>query len=351
MKSITDNIYLMNSSSEFSNLDEYIKEQEFTNVYIITDSNTNVNCLPLLKPYLNHESHIIRTGLSEQNKNLDQVRHIWDELFKQMADRNSLILNLGGGVVSDVGGFVASTYKRGIKYINIPTSLLAMVDAAIGGKTGINYYEAKNQIGTYYPPKKIYILPDFLNTLPEEEFYSGLAEMFKHGLIFDQNYFQQLKTFKTHQIHDLIKRSVEIKFTIVNNDEHEEGLRKILNFGHTIGHAIEAFINRETDLRITHGHAVALGMLAEAYISMHETGLSKQELNEIKETLSSYYDFSLAKNLEYRNLLPYLKLDKKNISGDILFVLLKNIGSAVYNKKIPGALLRESLNYIKTISK
>ncbi len=329
-------------------LNRFIDSGEFTSVNILTDNNTSKLCLPHISSiFKKKQTREIKTGLDENYKNLQSVQTIWNALFERQVDRKGLIINLGGGVVTDTGGFVASTYKRGISYVNIPTTLLGMVDAAIGGKTGINFYGAKNQIGTIYPPEKVLIYPGFLKTLPETEFYSGLAEMLKHGLIRDKNYFYRTLEWKRNNLLDLIKRSVEIKCEIVNEDRNETGMRKLLNFGHTFGHAFESFF-RKSNLPITHGHAVALGMIGEAYISTKMSGLAWDDFKTIRNHLSSLYDLSPLKYLDIYEIIRLMLLDKKNIAGEVGFVLLKSIGESEFNKKAPVTLITETLDYLQT---
>ncbi|NPA43025.1 MAG: 3-dehydroquinate synthase [Chlorobi bacterium] len=305
-----------------------------TKLFILTDSRTRRYCLPILGD-LPPGTRVFEIPPGENSKSPEYVSRLWDAMFDSGADRKSVWINLGGGVVSDLGGFAASTYKRGIPYYNIPTSLLAMTDAALGGKTGINYRGAKNQIGTIVPPRSVWIYPPFVHTLPRSEFMSGLAEMLKHGLIADANYFRQTAKYPLYPLEDLIRRSVEIKSRITEADPHEGGMRQLLNFGHTFGHALEAWFGAH-GIPLTHGHAVALGMMIESLMSVEETGLPYSEYLEIRRVLESLYDPSPLKRIpSFDALLPYMRADKKNTGDRINFVLLERIGKAVWNR-FPG---------------
>ena len=341
-------ILFFDTPDDFKKLNTFVNNLSYTRKFIITDKNTSVNCLPPVHSLFDFTYTEIRLNPGEEFKNLNTVRGIWDTLFRHDADRKSLIINLGGGVITDTGGFAASTFKRGITYINMPTSLLAMVDAALGGKTGINYEGIKNQIGTVYEPERVIIYPGFLKTLPEKEFYSGLAEMFKHGLIADAGYYFQMKHYKREPLMELIRRSVEIKITIVNHDKDDFGLRQLLNFGHTVGHALEAYM-QEISRPVTHGHAVAAGMIAEAMISLERAGLPHSAFQDIKNTLSKIYDLSPFREIDINKVRDYMKFDKKNTGGEIKFSLLKEIGTGIYGQTVDKYLIIKSLEYLKTI--
>ena len=316
---------------------------DYSSLFVLTDKNTSVNCSPVL-----HDTNVnfleITVEDGEHNKTWDNVAAITSELMQHRADRQSLLINLGGGMITDLGGFVASVFKRGIRFIHIPTSLLAMVDAAIGGKNGINFNGIKNQLGCIRQPEAVYINPIFLTTLPEKEHFSGLAEMLKHGLIADYAYFESLASYPDINLFEAIKRSVEIKQRIIRQDPHEKGLRKILNFGHTVGHALEAFY-QDRGLPVTHGHAVALGMIAELYLSSEITGLEKKFLNQASEVLHKFYKVPhLKPGLD--ELAPYLVQDKKNLNGRLLAVLLKSPSEPLTDIPVPADVLKQSLDYL-----
>lgn len=313
-------------------------------VFILTDENVAPFWLPEVEYGLNCENAIeivIKPG--EQHKNLQTVQRIWKTLMKHHADRNALLINLGGGVITDLGGFSASTYKRGIKFINIPTTLLAMVDAAIGGKTGIDFGGAKNQIGTFAEAEDVLVDPVFLSTLPRREILSGMAEMLKYGFIADDN----LLEINIDNYQDHILRAGEIKREIVAKDPKEAGLRKILNFGHTLGHAIESHY-MTTDCPLLHGEAVALGMAAALWLSVKQCGLDETVLQNFENQLPmllSEAEIHLSE-ADMEPILGYLALDKKN-KGDLpQFVLLEAVGKPVWDIEVNTGLLKDSLSYL-----
>ena len=313
-------------------------------VFILTDENVAPFWLPETEYWLNSENAIeivIKAG--ERHKNLQTVQRIWKTLMKHCADRNALLINLGGGVITDLGGFAASTYKRGIKFINIPTTLLAMVDAAIGGKTGIDFGGGKNQIGTFAEAEEVIIDPVFLSTLPRRELLSGLAEMLKYGFISDAN----LLNTNLENYQDYILRCGEIKRGIVAHDPTEKGLRKVLNFGHTIGHAIESHC-LTTIHPLLHGEAVAMGMAAALWLSVKQCGLEKKVLNNYEKQLPillSEAEMNLT-DADEEYILSYLALDKKNKGEQSQFVLLEAVGKPVWDVEVDTEEVRSALAYI-----
>lgn len=321
----------------------------YSNVIIFCDENTEKFCLPLLD--LNPEIPIISILPGETNKSAFSLNHIWNKLLAANADRNSVLINIGGGVITDIGGLAAATYNRGIKFINIPTTLMGMVDAANGGKTGINFNGLKNYIGTFSEPDAIYIWPEFLKTLPFEHIQSGFAEMLKHGLIADKSYFEELvsielklENFKVIDWLPLIKKSVEIKHAIVSKDFKETGERKLLNFGHTIGHALESyFINSN----LPHGHFVAAGMVCETFLS-HTIGkldlAESQKIILAIDTVFSREGFAWSEDFPSKIAELTLK-DKKNKSSKIGCVFLDQIGKASFVNLITMDDVKESLTF------
>ena len=238
---------------------------------ILCDTNTKKYCLPLVEETFagRVKLDVIEIGIGEVNKNIETVCDVWKSLLDLGLDRNSVIINLGGGVVTDLGGFAASTFNRGIDFINVPTTLLSQVDASVGAKTGIDFEGSKNQIGTFTNPKAVFIYEEFLNTLPPKEKLSGFAEVIKHALICDKVYWQQISSnglYDNQNLATLIERSITIKQQIVQQDPLEQNIRKLLNFGHTIGHALESFSLQNDDTPLLHGECVAVGMICEAYI-------------------------------------------------------------------------------------
>jgi 3-dehydroquinate synthase len=313
-------------------------------IFILTDENVAPFWLPEVAYWLHCDPAvdiIIKSG--EEHKNLQTVQRIWKTLLKHHADRNALLINLGGGVVTDLGGFAASTYKRGIKFINIPTTLLSMVDAAIGGKTGIDFGGGKNQIGTFAEAEEVIIDPVFLSTLPRRELFSGMAEMLKYGFIADAN----LLKANLENYQEYILRCGEIKREIVAQDPTEKGLRKILNFGHTIGHAIESHC-LTMDYPLLHGEAVALGMAAALWLSVQQCGLDKKVLKDYEKQLPMLLaeaELNLTE-ADIAPMLSYLALDKKNKGDKPQFVLLEAVGKPVRDVEVDAEEARNALTYV-----
>lgn len=319
----------------FQHLNEWLREKKYHPIFILVDENTHEHCLPILLSEIeeNIAIEIIEIPAGEENKTIEIVIQVWETLAEMNASRKSLMINLGGGMVTDLGGFIASTYKRGIDFINFPTSLLSMVDASIGGKTGIDHLGIKNIIGTFAFPIGTFLYPEFLQTLPAREFRSGLAEMFKHGLIYQKSHWQNLvdlKIYNPENISGFIEESIHIKKEIVNNDPFEKGLRKTLNFGHTVGHAVESeFLTTENPL--LHGEAIAVGMLVESILSFENELISKEELDEIFAHLTLIFDrFPIPAEL-IPQLITWMKHDKKNQNDGIIFSLLDGIGNCKYD--------------------
>ena len=299
----------------------------YSKVAILVDENTERYCLDIFLKKTNISYHVlIRIPSGEKNKNISTCQHIWEELTKHTFDRKSLFINLGGGVIGDMGGFAASCYKRGIDFIQVPTTLLAMVDASIGGKLGIDFSNLKNQIGLFKNPKGVYIFPSFLNTLDKTQLYSGYAEVVKHSLIYDAEMWGNLISTTVEELNweEIIERSIGIKNEIVSADPKENDLRKILNFGHNIGHAIEGYclsIGKE----VLHGQAIATGMLLESKLS----NLSDEEKDEINSFLQS--TFEIINLPHFEKLLPFLENDKKNENNVFKFSLLSKIGKCNFD--------------------
>lgn len=321
---------------------------ETSKVFILTDENVAPFWLPEVEYWLGCENAIeivVRPG--EQYKNLQTVQRIWKTLMRHHADRNALLVNLGGGVITDLGGFAASTFKRGIKFINVPTTLLAMVDAAIGGKTGIDFGGGKNQIGTFAEAVKVFVDPVFLETLPQRELLSGLAEMLKYGYIADPALLQaDAENYATYII-----RCGEIKREIVAQDPTEKGLRKVLNFGHTLGHAVESHC-LTTEFPLLHGEAVALGMLGALWLSVKQCNLDAQVLKRYEEKLPvllSEAELFLSP-ADVEPVLAYFVHDKKNKGEKPQFVLLEAVGKPVWDVELDMALVKGALEYVITIA-
>ena len=326
-------------------LNNHIQQNKYSNIFVIVDSNTNEKCLNNFLPYICTELkiEIIEFENGEINKNIDTCVEIWKVLTELGGDRKTLIINLGGGVVTDLGGFVASTFKRGIDFINVPTTLLAMVDASIGGKNGIDLGNLKNQIGTITNPKMVIIDADYLETLDQLEMRSGLAEMLKHGLIANAIYwkkFLDLSKLDTNNLNELIYESIIIKNNIVTKDPTENGIRKALNFGHTLGHAIESyFLENENKKTLLHGEAIAVVMILESYISLKKNLINEVEYIKIKSTINDIFDKITFSENDLEPILELLIHDKKNEYGNIQFALLDGIGKIKINQFVENELI------------
>lgn len=324
-------------------LQEAVNNNGYSGIYIVADTNTSQHCLPGFLARLATELpiEIIEIEAGEINKSIETCIEVWHALTDLGADRKGLIINVGGGTVTDLGGFVASTFKRGLDFINVPTSLLAMTDASVGGKTGVDLGALKNQVGVINNPVAVLIDTQFLETLPQQEMRSGLAEMLKHGLIADKKYwnnFSDLSNLTTDDLDALIHWSVEIKNNIVQQDPNEKGLRKILNFGHTIGHAMESyFLNSAVPL--LHGEAVAAGMVLESYFSLQKGLLQQNEYESIKSVIISIFGVVSFTENDVENIIGLLVHDKKNEAGNIQFVLLQGIGKTLINQQVENTLI------------
>ncbi len=333
-------------SAALQGLEEICAEKSYSRIALLCDSNTHEHCLPDFLgncPFLQMEKlEVLELEPGEETKSLEVLAQLWDAFGALNLDRKSLLINLGGGVITDIGGFAAATYMRGIDFVNFPTSLLAMVDASVGGKTGINFSGFKNRIGSFYDPLMVGIWPQFLETLSSQELHSGKAEMLKHGLIADYAHFQDLISDSTDfPSVELIQRSIEIKASIVTKDQKEGGLRKVLNFGHTIGHALESYF-QEIEQSISHGEAVALGILVELDLSSQYSGLKGEEAETLIQQIRNLYPIPTA-SLDWDRLLEILAGDKKNEKGSLLFALLEAPGKAVFDIEVAKEHLVSSL--------
>jgi len=348
MKTIQSDGYPIYFDNSLSELTTFVKKGHYSRFFILSDENTAKHCLPLVRDRFAGMDNfdIIEINAGEESKDIDFCIGIWKMLIDFGADRQSLLINLGGGVISDMGGFVASTFKRGIDFVHVPTTLLSQVDASVGGKTGIDIDKIKNIIGTFTQPKAVFIAYELLKSLPARQILSGLAEMLKHGLILDAGYWNELKGGDlTKPSAELIYRSIEIKNGVVMADPHEKGLRKSLNFGHTVGHAVEtnSLVNDEDPL--THGEAIAIGMICEAYLSHKKLGMSEAELNEIVKTLLGLYPKYEIRDDSHQVLCALMLKDKKNQNGKINCTLLNRIGECKLDNICTDEELCESLSY------
>ena len=349
MKSIQASTYPVHfKENAYKELNEIIDSKNYSNIFILVDENTLEHCYPKfiknLETTVNIE--VIEIEAGEIHKNIETCVGVWNVITELGGDRKSLLITLGGGVITDLGGFVASTFKRGIDFVNIPTTLLSMVDASVGGKTGVDLGVLKNQIGLFSNPEMVLIDDDFLTTVSPREIKSGIAEILKYGLTYDVKLFDEIKTHKELNIKDLIFRSIEIKNEVVLQDPKENSLRKILNFGHTIGHAIESFyLESENKDNLTHGEAIAIGMVCESFISNKLLNFPKERLNEIKETVLSIYNKVNLLEKDFSNIIELLKHDKKNVNGQVNFVLLNDLEDYKLDCKVSEELILKSFEF------
>lgn len=352
MRPILSNNYYVNFQEDaYNKLNKYILDTNPSTIFILVDENTEECCLPVFLQELETETsiEIIEIESGEKNKNLETCTGVWNALTELGADRKSLLINLGGGVITDLGGFVASTFKRGISFVNIPTTLLSMVDASVGGKTGVDLGVLKNQIGLFSDPEMVLIDPRYLETVTDRELRSGVAEIIKYGLTYDIKLWDAIKSGKDLSIYtlrDLIHRSIEIKNEVVTEDPKESGIRKVLNFGHTLGHAVESyFLESQSKENLTHGEAIAIGMITEAYISEQLFDFPKEETIEIKKEILSIYKKVVIKESDFNGIMELLIHDKKNVGGQVNFVLLTDYEKYKLDCKVDTSLIIDALNY------
>ncbi len=341
-------------NDNFSQLNEFLHEKTFSKIFILVDENTHEYCLPVLLGNMETDLgfEILEIEAGEEMKNIQTANQLWEILTEMQADRKALVINLGGGVITDMGGFVASTYKRGIQFINIPTTLLSMCDASIGGKTGIDLMHYKNMVGTFAFPEQIFIFPKFLETLPFKELRSGFAEMLKHGLIADKNHWDQLIQIRKLEVETVIphiQTSMNIKQNVVDQDFHEQNIRKTLNFGHTIGHAVESLCLQQEN-PILHGEAVAMGMIAETHLAYLENLISEDDSKIIIENIQRYYPYLDISDFKDEDITTLLLNDKKNTDSKINFSLLSGIGSCIYDHQCSQENIIESLTFYRKLN-
>jgi 3-dehydroquinate synthase len=337
----------------FSQLNEFLHEKSFSKIFILVDENTHEYCLPVLLGNMETDLgfEILEIEAGEEMKNIQTANQLWEILTEMQADRKALVINLGGGVITDMGGFVAATYKRGIQFINIPTTLLSMCDASIGGKTGIDLMHYKNMVGTFTFPERIFVYPKFLETLPFKELKSGFAEMLKHGLIADKIHWENLIRMgkpDPEAIIPHIETSMGIKQEIVNKDFQEKNIRKTLNFGHTIGHAIESLCLQQEN-PILHGEAVAMGMIAETYLAYLEELLTEEDRTFIIESLQKYYPYLDISDFKDEDIFGLLRNDKKNTDRNINFSLISGIGSCVFDHQCSEENIIKALDFYRNL--
>ena len=329
-----------------------LKGGSYDKLFILTDTHTHQLCLPILDKVseLSQATEIVIEA-EDVHKTLEALSNVWMALSTQGATRHSLMINLGGGMVTDLGGFAAATFKRGIDYINIPTTLLAMVDAAVGGKTGINFNGLKNEIGAFAPAISVWLETEFLRTLDRENFFSGYAEMIKHGLISNNQNWIELLQFETNEIDyvtlkDLVGTSVAVKERIVIEDPKEHGIRKALNLGHTIGHAFESLALAQ-NRPVLHGYAVAWGLVAELYLSHIKAGFPKDKMRQTIQFIKDNYGVFTFDCKNYEQLYELMLHDKKNCAQTINFTLLKDIGEICINQTADKDTIFETLDFYR----
>mgnify|MGYP000256197981 FL=1 len=337
---------------QYSFLKEKIKSKDFNSVFVLVDENTDKHCLDVFINKSSIEEYnkiIIKAG--EENKNIDTCIQIWKELNLQKADRKSLLINLGGGVLTDIGGFVASTYLRGIKFINVPTTLLGMVDAAHGGKTGIDFLNLKNQIGVFSMPIDVILDSTYLKTLSKEEYLNGYAEVFKHSFLSDSeeisfNSLINLDFFK--DVDFIIKKYSEVKNRIVKIDKYESDIRKVLNLGHTIGHALESYSHISNNIKtLKHGEAIIVGLITELYISAIQNNFPLITVDKLKEISSKYFEKINLSDDQLEQIFDLMIFDKKNNNGMVYFVLLDKNGKPLTDQKVEKKVFVDAFDYYR----
>ncbi len=333
-----------------SDINELVKSQK-GKIFILMDNNTQKYCFPIISNIIPQSTEIYILPAGEEHKHIESVAKVWDFLNSKGADRKSVLINLGGGVLCDLGGFAASTFKRGIDFIHIPTTLLSQVDASVGGKTGVNLHSYKNEVGCFSFPKKVIIYSGFIKTLDQENILSGYGEMLKHAFIHDEKYLGELKKLNLNkamlnydEILSMIKKSVKIKEEVVLADPMENGLRKILNFGHTIGHAFESYY-MGTERELIHGKAVAYGMAVELYLSYIKVGFPQKKLLENIYNIDTIFGKLNFAPDDYERLYRLMTHDKKNEDANINFTLIKDFGKPVFDQTAVKKEIFDAFDY------
>lgn len=337
-----------------SKINKLIDLSKVSKIVVLTDENIPKPLIDKIEESVKNEVVKIIISSGEKEKNIETVKKIWKKMFDEGLDRQSLIINLGGGVICDMGGFVASTFMRGIDFLNVPTTLLSQVDAGIGGKTGIDFIDIKNGIGIFKDPIGTIIDVETLKTLPKRELVAAFGEIIKHGVISGREYFDLVTSkkpeeFDRNELIKIIKRSIKIKSDIVKKDPKEVGFRKILNFGHTIGHAVES-LSWRTNKPLLHGEAVAIGMMMESRLAKDLGFLSKKNLEIIERSINNLGLISDTSSFKIPNIITMILSDKKNIKGEILMSLPKRIGKVFPNIKISKDQLQKTLEIIMSVN-
>lgn len=336
-----------------TDLQAFFAPLRYDKLFILTDTNTHEKCYPLIQdiPALQN-APVITVQAGDTHKDIGQVADIWSRLSNEGASRNTLLVNLGGGMITDMGGFAGATFKRGIRTVNIPTTLMASVDAAVGGKTGVNFNGLKNEVGSFYPPECVFIDCEFLRTLDHDNLLSGYAEMIKHALISTMENYASVLSFDLggpidyRLLNGMVAQSVAVKERIVAEDPKEHGIRKALNFGHTIGHAYES-LSFKKERPLLHGHAVAAGLVSELYLSHKVCGFPMDKLSQVVYYLKENYPPFLFDCHDYDALYELMTHDKKNEAGIINFTLLGQVGDVRINQQINKSIILESLDFYR----
>lgn len=347
MTTISLDNYTISVGTDWRPFQQLIQERNYPKIVVLTDENTEQHCLPILRKALPQDFQQIRIPAGEKHKNLETCQAIWSEMMSLQLSRRSLCINLGGGVVGDMGGFCASTFKRGMDFIQLPTTLLAQVDASIGGKLGIDFQQVKNSIGVFRNPEMVLVQPEFLRTLPLAEVRSGFAEIIKHSLIMDAAEWARIRAISDLEAvawMDFMVPSLRIKQSVVEQDPFEKGLRKALNFGHTVGHAIEGYA-LESDRPLLHGEAIAIGMVCEAFLSHTAGRLSEEHLMEILEFIKRIYAYWPIPVENADDLIALMKNDKKNRGAEINCSYLDKIGQVQVDQTADEEQLIQSFHF------
>ncbi len=340
-----DNSVLINPI--VSSLDGFLEKKDYSKILIIADTNTRKYCYNRFKSNLPKHS-VVSVPVGEAHKTLATCEQIWEAMTRAELDRHALVINIGGGVIGDMGGFCAATYKRGIDFIQVPTTLLAQVDASVGGKLGIDFQGFKNHLGVFQKPVRVLIDPIFLETLPPRELRSGFAEVVKHCLIADADKWHEIREKDLEQQNwpDLIEHSVAIKQAIVTQDPTEKGLRKVLNFGHTLGHAVETlFLSKSPNERLLHGEAIAAGMVMESFLAYQKKMIDRQTLEQVEEFIFSIFGKATIQPDEVETIISLTRQDKKNRGNEVRFSLLDAAGSCAYDVAVTPVEMRKALQY------
>ena len=341
---------LPSSTSSLSRLNRMLSGKDFDNArfFLLVDENSYNHCLASFISRVSRveESEFLEVPVGEECKDLSIASQLWQTLLESNADRDTVIINIGGGCVSDLGGFVAAGYKRGIRYVNVPTTLVGMVDAAIGGKTALNLEGSKNQIGFFHQPEIVCIEPEFLSTLPDEEYFNGVCEMLKTFMIGDREAYESLCNMvldgSLEVTPQMISSCAAIKLAVVKEDPHERGIRRILNLGHTFGHAIEAYSHHEGQTPLSHGLAVGIGLLCALYLSVHKLGMDAAYLERYRSVISKLVTLPHYTLRDTEELLSYMRQDKKNSDGNICCVLMQDITAPVINLPVSELEIRDT---------